>query len=45
MAGGNVNSDGCTPVVKVCYTIAPIFAEGDIQTGTAVAGGIDTNRR
>ena len=45
MAGGNVNSDGCTPVVKVCYTIAPVFAEGDIQTGTAVAGGIDTNRR
>lgn len=44
MAGGNVNDEGCTPVVKVCYTITPVFANGDIQTGTEVAGGVNSNR-
>lgn len=27
MAGGNVNASGCTPVVKVTYTIIPILGE------------------
>ena len=44
MAGGNVNASGCTPVVKVCYTISPCFADGDIQIGTDVAGEITSNR-
>lgn len=29
MAGGNVNAAGCAPVVKVTYTIVPVFNEAD----------------
>jgi len=34
IAGGNVNPAGCAPVVKVNYTISPLFADGDAQTNS-----------
>lgn len=37
MAGGNVNAAGCTPVVKVSYTLIPLFEIGDAQTNTVTA--------
>lgn len=42
MAGGNVNPAGCTSVVKVVYTVTPLFG---IQNGqTSTTGGVDSNR-
>ena len=34
MAGGNVNDAGCSPVVKVTYTVTPMFDIDDGQTET-----------
>ena len=39
MAGSNVNDAGCTPVVKVNYTVTPMFDMGNPQIDTAVVGG------
>ena len=44
MAGGNVNDAGCTPVVKVTYTMTPVLNDNDIQTGTVTGGGVASNR-
>lgn len=44
MAGGNVNAAGCTQVVKVIYTVTPMFAIDDGQTSTATAGSVASNR-
>lgn len=44
MAGGNVNDAGCTPVVKVTYTMTPILFENDVQAGTITSGGVTSNR-
>lgn len=43
IAGSNVNDAGCTPVVRVTYSIIPMFETGDTQTATA--GGVSSNRR
>lgn len=42
IAGSNVNDAGCTPVVRVTYSIIPMFETGDTQTATA--GGVSSNR-
>lgn len=42
IAGSNVNDAGCTPVVRVTYSIIPMFETGDTQTATA--GGVGSNR-
>lgn len=42
MAGGNVNASGCTSVVRVVYTVTPLFGIQDGQTN--VVGGVDSNR-
>lgn len=42
MAGGNVNDSGCTSVVKVTYTVIPMFQTNDTETGTV--GGTASNR-
>lgn len=43
IAGSNVNDAGCTPVVRVTYSIIPMFETGDTQTATA--GGVSSNRK
>lgn len=42
IAGSNVNDAGCTPVIRVTYSIIPMFETGDTQTATA--GGVFSNR-
>lgn len=42
IAGSNVNDAGCTPVVRVTYSIIPMFETGDTQTATA--GSVSSNR-
>lgn len=42
IAGSNVNDAGCTPVVRVTYSIIPMFETGDTQTATA--NGVNSNR-
>lgn len=42
IAGGNVNDVGCTPVVRVTYSIIPMFETGDPQTATDT--GVASNR-
>lgn len=37
IAGGNVNDSGCVPVVKVSYTIIPIFGELGVSEDLKVA--------
>lgn len=46
IAGGNVNDAGCTSVVKVHYTVSPVFdVEGDKnETNTVPGGGTESNR-
>lgn len=46
MAGGNVNDAGCTSVVKVHYTVSPVFdlMGDDDETQTEAGAGSDTNR-
>lgn len=43
MAGGNVNARGCTSVVKVIYTVTPMFAIDDGQTETVEADAVESN--
>ncbi len=40
MAGGNVNDAGCSPVVKVTYTVTPMFEIDDGQTESVGADAI-----
>lgn len=42
MAGGNANPAGCTSVVRVVYTVTPLFGIQDGQTNTV--GSVDGNR-
>ena len=35
IAGSNVNEVGCTPVVRVTYSVVPMFETGSTQTATA----------
>ena len=42
MAGGNVNPSGCTSVVRVVYTVTPLFGIQDGQTN--VVDSVDSNR-
>ena len=44
MAGGNVNAAGCTSVVKVNYTVTPMFSIDDGETGTVSGDAIGSNR-
>ena len=44
MAGGNVNDAGCTPVVKVVYTLSPMINIGDGQTESVGANAVASNR-
>lgn len=44
MAGGNVNPAGCTSVVRVIYTVTPMFSIDDGQTGTVGADAVTSNR-
>lgn len=44
MAGGNVNPAGCTSVVRVIYTVTPMFSINDGQTGTVGADAVTSNR-
>ena len=44
MAGGNVNAAGCTSVVKVNYTVTPMFSIDDGETGTVSGDAITSNR-
>lgn len=44
MAGGNVNAAGCTSVVKVTYTVTPMFDIGDGETGTVAGDAVTSNR-
>jgi len=44
IAGGNVNDAGCTPVLRVTYTIIPVLADNDTQTGTVAADSVNSNR-
>ena len=41
-AGGNANPAGCTSVVRVVYTVTPLFGIQDGQTNTV--GSVDGNR-
>lgn len=44
MAGGNVNPAGCTSVVRVIYTVTPMFSINDGQTGTVGSDAVTSNR-
>ena len=44
MAGGNVNDAGCSPVVKVTYTVTPMFDIDDGQTETVGGDAVTSNR-
>lgn len=44
MAGGNVNPSGCTSVVRVVYTVTPLFGIEDGQTNTSVGDAANSNR-
>ena len=44
MAGGNVNDAGCTSVVKVNYTLTPVFQTGDGETSTDIGNVVESNR-
>lgn len=44
MAGGNINDAGCSPVVKVTYTVTPMFDIDDGQTESVEADAILSNR-
>ena len=43
IAGGNVNPAGCTSVVKVTYTLTPMFGIDDGETNTKTADSVDHN--
>ena len=43
IAGGNVNSAGCTSVVKVTYTLTPMFGIDDGETNTDTADSVNHN--
>lgn len=45
MAGGNVNAAGCTSVVKVNYTLTPVFSDNDSETNTSTADSVISNRK
>ena len=44
MAGSNVNAAGCTSVVKVNYTVTPMFAIDDGETSTVTGDAVTGNR-
>lgn len=44
MAGGGVNDAGCTGVVTVSYTVIPQADGRSLQTGTADASAVQSNR-
>ena len=44
IAGGNVNAPGCTSVVRVIYTLTPMFDIDDGQTGTVAGDAVNSNR-
>ncbi len=44
MAGGNVNEAGCSPVVKVTYTVTPMLEIDDGQTESVGADAVTGNR-
>lgn len=44
MAGGNANPAGCTSVVRVIYTVTPMFSINDGQTGTVGEDAVTGNR-
>ena len=44
VAGGNVNDAGCTSVVKVNYTLTPVFQTGDGETSTDIGNVVESNR-
>lgn len=44
MAGGNVNDAGCTPVVKVTYTLTPAYDVENLQTNTVLTESVESNR-
>lgn len=43
IAGGNVNAAGCTSVVKVTYTVTPMFGISDGETNSDSANAVDSN--
>lgn len=43
IAGGNVNAAGCTSVVKVTYTLTPMFGIDDGETNTKTADSVEHN--
>lgn len=43
MAGGNVNPAGCTSVVKVTYTLTPIFGIDNGETNTVTGSAVNGN--
>ena len=44
MAGGNVNPSGCTSVVRVIYTVTPMFDIDDGQTSTVITDAVNSNQ-
>lgn len=43
IAGGNINAAGCTSVVKVVYTVTPMFGISDGNQETNTVGGDSVN--
>lgn len=44
MAGGNVNPSGCTSVVRVIYTVTPMFEIDNGQTSTVGTDAVTSNQ-